>query len=192
VNGPGDRPGNSKEILMKAGTLLATIVALSVCHGAPAIAQMTRDGHGMAAQEKKVMVQNPWARASVGRNGAAFMTVANTGTSDDRLVAAKGNVARRVELHTHLMEGNVMKMRQVDAIPVPAGRSVTLKPGGLHVMMIGLEKKLVEGESFPLTLVFEKAGEITVTVPIGKIGAMGPDSGASMGHGGMGHSGMKH
>jgi hypothetical protein len=166
---------------MKTGIVLAACVALSLSHGATAFAQTQHGGHGMAAQERKIAVEGAWARASVGRNGAAFVTLVNRSDTDDRLVAAKSDVSPRAELHTHLMDGNVMRMRPVDAIPVPAGETVMLKPGGLHVMFIGLNKKLVEGESFPLTLVFEKAGEIEVTVPIMKVG--------SMGHG---PRGMKH
>jgi copper(I)-binding protein len=188
-------PECSKDDTMKTGIILAALMALSLGDAAPATAQ-TRHGHpGTAPQEKTIAVEGAWARASVGGNGAAFVTLANRGDSDDRLVAVKADVSPRAEFHTHLMEGNVMKMRHVDAIPVPAGRTVMLKPGGLHVMFIALEKKLVEGESFPLTLVFEKAGEITVSVAIGKIGAMGP---GAMGPGGMEHGhggsmgGMKH
>ena len=180
---------------MKTGTLLAAIAALSLGGGATAVAQMQHGGHdmNMTAQHKNIVVEDVWARASVGRNGAAFLTVMNKGATDDRLIAAKSDVSPRVELHTHLMEGNVMKMRQVKDIPVPAGKSVTLKPGGLHVMIIGLKKKLVEGESFPLTLVFEKAGEITVPVPIKRIGAMNGGHGGSMNmdHGGA-MGGMRH
>ncbi len=178
---------------MKAGKLLAAFAVLSLCHGAPAFAQMSHGSHDMAAHGKKVSVEQPWARASVGKNGATFLTMVNKGNSDDRLVAAKADVSNRVELHTHIMEGNIMRMRQVEAIPVPAGKTVMLKPGGLHVMMIGLNKKLEEGQSFPLTLVFEKAGEVTVTVPIMKLGAMGPGGAGSMGHGHDGSmGGMKH
>ena len=194
MNGPGKVPGHNEDDDMKTGTLLATVVALSLCGGATAIAQMQHGGHdmNMAAQHENIMVEGVWARASVGRNGAAFLTVMNKGQADDRLIAAKSDVSPRVELHTHLMEGNVMKMRQVKDIPVPAGKSVTLKPGGLHVMMIGLNRKLVEGESFPLTLVFEKAGEITVPVTIKGIGAMGPGQSGSMGMGQGGSMNMDH
>src|SRR5690606_2912305 len=84
-------------------------------------------------------IDHPWARASAGpaRNGAAFFAVENSGPAD-RLVAASGDVAQRVELHTHRMEGNVMQMRQVEAVEVPAGGTAILQPGGFHVMLIGL------------------------------------------------------
>lgn len=119
-------------------------------------------------------IQKPWARASIGQAqaGAAYLTVMNKGSLPDRLIAAEGEVANRVELHTHMMEDGVMKMRQVQAIEVAPGEPAVLKPGGLHVMLMGLKAPLVKGESFPLTLVFEKAGRVEIEVPIGEGTAM--------------------
>ncbi len=119
-------------------------------------------------------IHKPWARASIGQAqaGAAYLTVMNKGSVPDRLIAAEGTVANRVELHTHMMEGGVMKMRPVKAIEVAPGEPAVLKPGGLHVMLMGLKAPLVKGESFPLTLVFEKAGRIEIEVPIGEATAM--------------------
>ncbi len=113
-------------------------------------------------------IHKPWARASIGQAqaGAAYLTVMNKGSLPDRLIAAEGTVANRVELHTHMMDGGVMRMRPVKAIEVAPGEPAVLKPGGLHVMLMGLKAPLVKGESFPLTLVFEKAGRIEVDVPI--------------------------
>lgn len=98
--------------------------------------------------------------------GAAFLTLDNGKGPDDRLLSAQGDVSTTVELHTHHMENGVMEMRKVDDIPVPAGKTVKLQPGGLHVMLIGLKAPLVEGETFPLTLNFEKAGAVTVEVAV--------------------------
>lgn len=134
-------------------------------------------------------IGHPWARASAGpvRNGAAYLTVHNAGDADS-LVAISGDVAERAELHTHLMEGDVMKMRRVDAVEVPAGGTAALEPGSFHVMLIGLAQPLKEGESFPLTLTFRDAGEVTVEVKVEAVGSMGP---AEMEHGSMDHgSGM--
>ncbi|MDJ0945443.1 MAG: copper chaperone PCu(A)C [Kiloniellales bacterium] len=119
-------------------------------------------------------VHKPWARASIGQAqaGAAYLTVMNKGSLPDRLIAAEGTVANRIELHTHMMDGGVMKMRPVQAIEVAPGEPAVLKPGGLHVMLMGLKAPLVKGESFPLTLVFEKAGRIEIEVPIGEGTAM--------------------
>lgn len=126
-----------------------------------------------AAQEATIQVDHPWARASAGKSGAAYMTIRNTGTTEDLLVAAASPAAHKVQLHEEITENGVMKMRQVKSIAVKANGETSLKPGGLHVMLIGLTKPLVAGESFPLTLTFEHAGKIEVTVAVEKAGSMG-------------------
>ncbi len=120
-----------------------------------------------------ITVENVWARASAGmaRAGAAFMTIKNTGDAD-KLVSARANVSKATELHTHIHDNGVMKMRQVPEIAVAKGMTM-LQPGGLHVMFMGLNEPLKEGTKFPLTLVFEKAGEMTVDVMVKKAGEMG-------------------
>lgn len=132
-------------------------------------------GHGTAATDGPVSVEAAFARASAGpaRNGVAYMTIRNAGDRPDRLLAVRTDVSKKAELHTHLNEGGVMKMRPVEAIEVPAGGMAMLKPGGDHVMLMGLSAPLKEGDSFPLILEFEHAGAITVTVTVGPVGAMG-------------------
>lgn len=112
-----------------------------------------------------ITVEDAYARSSNPRAGAAFMIIRNHGEAD-RLVEARADIARRVELHTHLEENGVMKMREVPAIDLPADGSVELKRGGLHVMFMGLLEPMEEGESFPLTLVFESGEDLTIDVPI--------------------------
>jgi copper(I)-binding protein len=138
-----------------------------------------------------VTVDKAWARASIGKNGAAYFTLTNTGKSDNKLVGVSSDVARRVELHTHKMDGNIMRMRALENIIVPAGESVTLKPGGHHVMLMGLTRKLKEGDSFPLTVIFAKAGQMRISVKVGKMGAAGPMGGMKPVGGHGGHK-MKH
>lgn len=113
-------------------------------------------------------IDHPWARPSAGAaaNGATYMTITTKGKTADRLIEAASPVAGKVELHTHVIEGDIMRMRPVDAIDVNAGAPAVLKPGGLHVMLIGLKAPLKEGETFPLTLGFEKAGKVTVEVKV--------------------------
>ena len=123
----------------------------------------------------KLKIGHPWARATVAANGGAFLSVENTGTTPDKLLRASTDVAGTVELHTHIKEGDIMRMRQVQAIDIPVNQKVTLAPGGFHIMLMGLKKKLVEGERFPLTLEFEKAGKITVEIAIDKPGASGTE-----------------
>jgi periplasmic copper chaperone A len=130
-------------------------------------------------------IDHPWARATAPQqpNGAAYFTVTNHGAGADRIVEAQSPVAATVELHTHDVDSEgVMRMRQVEAIEVPAGDATALRPGGLHVMLIGLEAPLVEGETFPLTLVFEAAGAVEVEVQVESV-THGVDEAEPMGHG---------
>jgi copper(I)-binding protein len=118
-------------------------------------------------------VGHPWARASAGAapTGAAYLTIENRGDKPDRLIAVATPASRRAELHTHLEENGVMKMRQVEGgIELPAGATVALVPGGLHVMMMGLAAPLKEGERFPMTLTFEQAGDLQVEIKVESMG----------------------
>lgn len=112
-------------------------------------------------------VEAPWARATApgAKVGGVFMVLAG-GAAADRLVAATSPAAGAVELHTHVMEGGVARMRAVPTIDVPAGGRVELKPGGLHVMLINLKAPLKTGDSVPLTLRFEKAGEVAIRAAV--------------------------
>lgn len=116
----------------------------------------------------EIVVERAWARANppVVGNSAAYMTLVNTGQEEDRLVGVDGEVAERIELHTHLLENGVMMMRPVEAVEMAPGASAVLEPGGLHVMLIGLEQPLKPGQTFPLTLNFDKAGPVEVTVTV--------------------------
>jgi copper(I)-binding protein len=127
-----------------------------------------------AEKTTPLQVENAWARESppTVANGAAYMTLFNSGDETDRLVAASGNIAETIELHTHLMEDGVMKMRQVEAIEVSTEAHTVLEPGGLHIMLIGLQAPLQAGQTFPLTLEFEKAGKMTIDVEVAKMGDM--------------------
>ena len=126
------------------------------------------------AQTGDPQIANAWARATPGgaQTAAAYVTI--TSAAGDRLTAASTPAAQKAELHTMTMDGNVMKMRQVDGIDLPPGQAVTLKPGGYHIMMTGLAQPLTDGQKFPLTLTFDKAGAREVTVTVQKVGSMGP------------------
>lgn len=129
------------------------------------------------AQENRVeglTIDHPFARENprTGGAGGAFMTITNAGDADDVLVGASSPVSADVELHTHIMEDGVMRMREVEGgIPVPAGTVVELQPGGYHVMFMEINEPLVEGDEFPLTLIFEHAGSIDVMVSVEDISA---------------------
>ncbi len=122
-------------------------------------------------------IGHPWARATVGPAGGAFLSIENKGAAADRLLSASSPVAKTVEIHNHIKDGDIMRMRPVDGIDLPAGGKVELKPGGYHVMLMGLNKPLKEGERFPLTLQFEKAGKIDVEIAVDKPGAGTPAHG---------------
>ena len=139
------------------------------------------------AQTTTVKVETAWARPTVAGQaaGGGFLKITG-GATADRLLGGSAGISKAVELHSMQMDGDVMRMREVPGIAVPAGQVVALKPGGLHLMFTGLKQPLKAGESFPLTLRFEKAGEVKVSV---KISAQ-PPTGATAGQGG--HSDHKH
>ncbi|MEM8631357.1 MAG: copper chaperone PCu(A)C [Pseudomonadota bacterium] len=146
-------------------------------------------GIGLAeAQSAKVMVDDAYARVSRpgAPTGAAFMQLMNHGTEEDRLIAAASDVAERVEIHTHLMDANgVARMVEVeDGIAIPAGEAHALARGGDHVMFMGLNRTLETGDEISVTLTFEKAGEVVITIPVDNERT---DAGVHSGHGHHGH-----
>ncbi len=138
-----------------------------------------------------ISIDDVWSRATAPRApaGAVYMVLSNTGAEMDRLVAAAAPIAEKVELHTHSMVDGVMKMRQVEAIEVAPGEPSVLQPGGLHVMLIGLKQPLNEGEMVPVTLTFEKAGDVEIMSHVQAAGAM--EAGHDHGHGGHDHGAPK-
>jgi copper(I)-binding protein len=113
-----------------------------------------------------IEIRNAWARPTPpgAEVGAAYFEI--HGRAADRLLEVVTPAARRAEIHTMSMQGDVMQMRRVDAVPVPAGRPVVFAPGGLHVMLLGLARPLAVGERVPLQLKFEKAGTVNVDVTV--------------------------
>ena len=121
---------------------------------------------GNAAED--VQIEAPYVRAVPPGtpNSGAFMVFKNTDSVAHAVVAARSSASRVVELHTHRMEGGMMKMRPVKQIEIPAGGETVLKPGGLHVMFIGLKGDLKVGDEVGFTLVFEDGSQTTVTAPV--------------------------
>lgn len=121
-----------------------------------------------------ITVEHAWARATpaAAKTSAAYMTLANAGAAD-KLIAASSDVAKDIQIHSMITEAGVMKMREVKSVDVSANGKTELKPGGYHIMLIGLPDGLKEGSKFPLKLKFEKAGEVTVTVVAEKGGHAG-------------------
>lgn len=117
-----------------------------------------------------IMIKDAYARSAtkMSKSGAAFMMIMNNTDQDDRVVSARAEIAKRVELHTHIDAGNgVMQMREVEGgFPVEAGGMRHLMRGGDHVMLMGLTQPMLHGDIVTVTLVFEKAGEITLDIPV--------------------------
>ncbi len=149
-------------------------------------------GHGhhgameMAANHAMVgdlEITNAFSRETLPNQpaGGGFLTVTNKGAEDDVLISATSPVSGRVEIHEMKMQGDVMRMRELaDGLPIPAGETVELKPGGYHIMFMDLNAPFVEGEAIDVTLTFEKAGEVAVKLMVGPRDADG-------GHGHMNH-----
>ncbi|HUB96480.1 MAG TPA: copper chaperone PCu(A)C [Stellaceae bacterium] len=127
-----------------------------------------------AAQSSSgIAVTDAWARATPpgAKTGAAYITITNKGAASDQVVAASTPVAGMAQVHTTIVDNGVDKMRPVKSLDVKPGATVMMKPGGYHIMLMELKKPLMEGESFPLTVRFAKAGEVETTVKVAKIGA---------------------
>jgi periplasmic copper chaperone A len=140
------------------------------------------------AQSSSIQVDNPFARATPAgaSTGAVYMTISNKSNAADRLTGASSEVADKLQIHEMKMVNGVMQMRELPSgLALPPGRSVALKPGSYHVMLIGLKQPLKAGETFPLTLTFEKAGKVEITVPVQSVAGMQSDTP------GMGHMDMK-
>lgn len=124
----------------------------------------------LQAQDQLIRAKDAYARSNgtAGGAGAVFLTLQNTGTTDDRLLAVASDAAQMVELHSHKEDANgVMSMGRIDGgIALPAGGSHVLARGGDHIMLLGLTRALDQGSTVTLTLTFEQAGEITLTVPV--------------------------
>ncbi|MFV0512695.1 MAG: copper chaperone PCu(A)C [Jhaorihella sp.] len=135
-----------------------------------AAAALIMSGAASAGDMADITVRDAYARAStmMSGSGAAFMVVMNASEEDDRMVSAASDVAERVELHTHIEDENgVMKMVQVEeGFAIPAGGMHALARGGDHVMFLGLKRPLEQGDIVKLDLTFEKAGTISVEVPV--------------------------
>ena len=155
--------------------ILSLAIALGLASAAQAQGTMTMP-------MGSIQIEAPWARStpSEAKNGAAYFTIVNGGTAADKLVSASSPIADKVELHRTANENGVMKMLPVDSVPVKAGGKAVFKPGGYHVMLLGLKAPLAEGQAFPLTLTFEHAGKIDVTVKVLKSAPAGTPSMGNM------------
>jgi copper(I)-binding protein len=155
-----------------AAALLALSIPLAGCGADPA-----DEPPGEAPGAAVVAVQAAWSRETApGQDaGGAFLTLDNRGAEPDRLLGGSTPVAEDVQVHSVDMAGGVMRMREIaGGLPIPAGGTVTLEPGGYHIMLMGLREPLRQGAEVPLTLTFERAGAVTVALDVRPIGAEGP------------------
>lgn len=154
---------------MKVRVMLLTAALALVAQG-PAFA------HGYKAGA--IEIGHPWARATVAGqpSGGGFLKLDNRG-QDDKLLSITSSVSETVEIHTMETKDNIMRMRRVDGVDIPAGKVVEMKPGGYHIMFMKLKAPLKQGESFPATLKFQKAGDVKVEFKVEAIN-FGTQSGA--------------
>ena len=122
----------------------------------------------------EVRVPSAWSRATPGPTAAVYLTVQNTGGEPDKLIAATSPIAERIEFHAEQNQGGVVSMVALPGIDLPPGQMVTLAPGQMHLMMLGVQKPLKAGDRFPLTLQFEHSGAKTVDVTVAGAGAVAP------------------
>jgi periplasmic copper chaperone A len=159
--------------------LLAVLLAVL---GAPAQAQEVKAGD--------LVITQPWSRATPGgaKIAGGFLTIENKGTAPDRLISGAGDIAGKVEIHEMAMNNGVMTMRPLDkGLVIEPGKSVKLAPGGYHLMLMDLKQPFKQGDKVPVTLEFEKAGKVALSLDVQGVGAQAP-AGGDMKHD---HSGMK-
>jgi len=154
-------------MLRLAARRLASALALAAASAAPAPAH---EFHRLG----DIVVEQPWARATPVKVGGAYVTLRNNGAVPDRLVKVTSPVAEKAEIHETKIDGGMAMMRAVDGIVLKPRGSVQLKPGGLHIMLMGLARPLKEGERIKLAFTFERAGTIEVEARVEKAGAAAP------------------
>ena len=133
--------------------------------------------HAEEPAATSIVVTQAWSRATPGgsRVAGGYLSIENRGSSADKLLSASTEIARKVEIHEMAVNGGVMTMRALEGgLSIEPGRTVKFAPGGLHLMIVGLATPLVRGDKVPVTLRFEKAGEITVSFDVQAMGATGP------------------
>ncbi|WP_139017433.1 copper chaperone PCu(A)C [Bradyrhizobium sp. STM 3809] len=141
-----------------------------------------------AADEVKagdLVITQPWSRATPGgaKTGAGYLTIENKGSAPDRLVGVSGEIAGKIEIHEMAVTNGVMTMRPLNqGLTIEPGKTVALAPGGYHLMLMELKSPLKQGDKLPVTLEFEKAGKVAVTLDVQAVGAKGPggDGGSMM------------
>jgi periplasmic copper chaperone A len=155
------------------------MIAMSFC----AVLIGVISGSSARAEEVKagdLVISQAWSRATPNgaKIGTGYFTIENKGTTADKLVGVSGEVSDKIEVHEMSMNNGVMKMRPVDGgLTIEPGKTVKLGPNGYHLMIMDLKSPLKQGGKVPVTLEFEKAGKVAVTLDVQGIGAQGPSGG---------------
>lgn len=170
----------------KLSTLFALAALSAVVIAAPVRADDVKAGD--------LVISQAWSRATPGgaKVAGGFLTIENKGTAPDKLIAVSAEIAGKAEIHEMAMDNGVMKMRPLDkGLVIEPGKTVKLAPGGYHLMLQELKGPFKEGEKVPVTLEFEKAGKVTVSLDVQGVGAQAPGGGGMMMKKMPDHSGMK-
>jgi copper(I)-binding protein len=158
-------------------TSIAIACVLSGVVAAPACAEEVKAGD--------LVITQGWSRATPGgaKIGGGYLTIENKGSAPDRLVGASADVAGKVEVHEMTMNNGVMTMRPLDkGLAIDPGKTVKLAPGGYHLMMFDLKSSLKQGDKLPVTLEFEKAGKVQLSLDVQGVGAQAPTADGAGGH----------
>lgn len=175
--------------MKKLSSIITLTPLLVVLFGVPARAEDVKAGD--------LVISQAWSRAtpSGAKVAGGYLTIENKGSAPDRLVGGSGDIAGKLEVHEMATENGVMKMRPLDkGLVIEPGKTVKLAPGGYHLMLFDLKNPLKQGDKVPVTLEFEKAGKVTLSLDVQAVGAQAP-SGDHGGHMEMkkshDHSGFK-
>ena len=161
-----------------ASSALAAVLTVGLLTTEPARAEEVKAGD--------LVITQAWSRATPGgaKVGGGYLTIENKGAAPDRLIGGASDAAGKVEVHEMTMKNGVMTMRPVEkGLTIDPGKTVKLAPGGLHLMLMDLKGPLKQGEKLPITLEFEKAGKVQVSLDVEAAGASGPAGGAASGGG---------
>ena len=154
---------NSLSRILALTAIAATVLA------APARAEEVKAGD--------LVITQGWSRATPGgaKIGGGYLTIENKGSAADRLIGGSGDIAGKVEVHEMAVDNGVMKMRPLDkGLTIEPGKTIKLAPGGYHLMMFDLKGPLKQGEKVPVTLEFEKAGKVAISLDVQGLGAQAP------------------
>jgi periplasmic copper chaperone A len=157
----------------------------TIAFAAALAAALTAPGRAEDVKAGDLVISQAWSRQtpSGAKVAGAYLTIENKGSAADRLVGGSGDVAGRFEIHEMAMEDGVMKMRPLDkGLVIDPGKTVKLAPGGNHLMLLDLKSPLKQGDKVPVTLQFEKAGKVNVSLDVQGVGAQAPSGGDHSGH----------